>query len=142
MVMFHFRERDDRLRAPGTWSRVCNQCGLGDERVAVIQARIALRGDIPRELIWLLLSLNLDPFGAGGFDADLVAAFARHNQGGWMVSVRQGAGTGSVDSGVLCDNPYVAAAVLLSRVIGLADPFLVASEETYALLREAIGMAA
>ena len=105
-------------------------------------ARIALRGDFPRELIWLLLSINLDPFGAGGFDADLVAAFAPHEQGGWMVSVRQGAGFGRVDSGVLCDNPYVAAAVLLSRVIGLAEPFLVASEETYAILREAIRIAA
>jgi len=113
-------------------------------------ARIALRGDVPRDLIWLLLSVNIDPFGAGSFDADLVAAFARlshHSQNyrgkdqtGWSVSLRTGAGVTGTDNGFICDNPLVAASFLLSRVLGLGEPFLSASEQTFAILRAAVGL--
>jgi hypothetical protein len=113
-------------------------------------ARIALRGDVPRDLIWLLLDVKIDPFGAGSFDADRVAAFARqsnHSQnyrgkdhGGWSVSLRSGAGVTSADNGFVCDNPLVAASFLLSRVLGLREPFLTASEATFAILREAVGL--
>ena len=105
-------------------------------------ARIALRGDFPRELIRLLSSLRLDPFGAGGLDADLVAAFAGQKDGGWMLHLRPILGVSAATSGVLCANAYVAASILLSHILGLEEPFLAASEPTYATLREVIELAA
>jgi hypothetical protein len=114
-------------------------------------ARIALRGDVPRDLIWLLLGVNIDPFGAASLDADRVASFARqsnHSQnhggkdhGGWSVSLRAGTGVTGADNGFVCDNAWVAASLLLSRVLGLSEPFLTASEATFAILREAVGLA-
>jgi hypothetical protein len=118
-------------------------------------ARIALRGDVPRDLVRLLLGVNIDPFGAGGFDADLVAAFAREDHRsqnargndhrgkdhrGWCVSLRTGAGVTNADNGFVRDNFFVAASFLLSRAIGLREPFLTASEEGYGILREAVGL--
>jgi len=105
-------------------------------------ARIALRGDFPRELVRLLSSLRLDPFGVGGLDADMVAAFAGQKGGGWMRHVCQGPGVTSAESGILCDNAYAAASLLLSRTLRTERPFIVASEPTYAIVREAIQLAA
>jgi hypothetical protein len=104
-------------------------------------ARVALRGEVPRELIWLLPLVNINPFGAGGLDADLVAAFARDARGGWSISLRTGAAAMTTDRGFICDNVYVAATFLLSRALGMVDPFLVAGEHTFATLRQAIALA-
>jgi transcriptional regulator of acetoin/glycerol metabolism len=104
-------------------------------------ARVALRGEVPRELVWLLPLVNINPFGAGGLDADLVAAFARDARGGWSISLRTGAAATTTDRGFICDNVYVAATFLLSRALGLVDPFLVAGEDTFATLRQAIALA-
>jgi DNA-binding NtrC family response regulator len=100
-----------------------------------------LRGTVPRELVRLLSLVNINPFAAGGLDADLVAAFARGTRGGWSVSVRTGAAAVTTDSGFMCDNAYVAATFLLSRALGLREPFLVANEETFATVRRAIALA-
>lgn len=104
-------------------------------------ARIALRGAVPRELLRLLPQVNIDPFGAGGLDADLVAGFARGARGGWSVSLRTGGAAMTTDSGFACDNAYVAATFLLSRALGLRDPFLAATEDSFATLRQAIALA-
>jgi len=104
-------------------------------------ARIALRGEVPRELVWFLPMVNLNPFGAGGLDADFVAAFARRARGGWSLSLRTGAAATTTDQGFVCDNAYVAAAFLLSRALNLREPFLTASEESFATLRKAVALA-
>ncbi|MGH7842120.1 MAG: sigma 54-interacting transcriptional regulator [Candidatus Binataceae bacterium] len=105
-------------------------------------ARVALRGEIPRDLIWLLPLVNLNPFGAGGLDADFVAAFTRCARGGWSLSLRTGATATTTDRGFVCDSAYVAATFLLSRALGLREPFLTASEESFATLRKALAFAA
>jgi DNA-binding NtrC family response regulator len=56
------------------------------------------------------------------------------------VSLRTGAGVTNADNGFVCDNFLVAASFLLSRAIGLREPFLTASEEGYGILREAVGL--
>src|SRR5207253_3125189 len=63
----------------------------------------------------------------------------RRQDQGWSVSLRNGAGVTNAANGFTCDNPLVAASFLLSRVLGLKDPFLTASEESFAVLREAVG---
>jgi len=104
-------------------------------------ARVALRGEVPRELVWFLPMVNLNPFGAGGLDADFVAAFARRARGGWSLSLRTGAAATTTDHGFVCDNAYVASAFLLSRALNLHEPFLTASEESFATIRKAVALA-
>ncbi len=106
------------------------------------RARIALRGDFPQELIGLLSSLQLDPFGVGGLDADIVAALARQRDGGWMLEVRSSPRASGTESATLCTNAYVAASLLLSHTLRLDTPVIVASEPTYAVLHKAIELAA
>ncbi len=112
-------------------------------------ARVALRGDVPRDLFWMLPLLKLDPFGAGGLDADLVVSFSAldserqtKGQSGWSLGLRRGGlGPTITDRSFHCDNTYVAVSFILSRAVGLSEPLLVASKETFARIREAMAIA-
>jgi hypothetical protein len=105
-------------------------------------ARIALRGEPPAELIAKLSLLNLDPFGAGALDSDLVAVFARRAMGGWVVHPRHDRALAAAPRATICENPLVAAAFLLSSALRLPEPLLCATDEGFAILRDAVTLAA
>jgi DNA-binding NtrC family response regulator len=111
-------------------------------------ARIALRGDVPRDLFWMLPLLNVDPLGAGGLDADLVVSFSKsdgresnwHSRG-WVLGLRcAGLGPRIGHPVVYCANSHVAASFILSRAIGMPEPLLAASSESFARLRDAVAI--
>ncbi len=146
-AMPHFRKSDGSDRA----SKLVSPLLSSDARMPISKpiARVALRGDVPRDLFWMLPLLKLDPFGAGGLDADLVVSFSAFeserqtkDQSGWLLGLRRG-GLGPIitDRSFRCDNTYVAASFILSRAAGLSEPLLIASRETFARIREAIAIA-
>lgn len=105
-------------------------------------ARIALRGEPPRELHWLLPLLSLDPYGWGGIDSQLVAVFSRHQDTASSLDVRADSAITTVYRDVVCRTPLTAASFLLSCALGLDEPMLFADDEGFDLLRQAVGLAA
>jgi transcriptional regulator with AAA-type ATPase domain len=103
-------------------------------------ARVALRGEPPRELPSLLPLLGVDPFGAGGLDSDMIAVFSRNHDGECVLNFREDGAATVPHRDLNCVTPYVAASLILSCALQLHEPLIFAEEESFEAVRQALAV--